>query len=237
MSLNEAMEAAKVRAEQAAQQTTQTEMPTQEQSNLPAVPPTGGVPAQAPSNSQALSGSFSVDQFFKVNEDGIKIGQSALIPQEAIRVRLDLSAVQNIRVIRYGNPAQYVKSIDGVVSTTGEPWAKVFQKAKATDGDRFRGDYASADIPMEALVDVKDMKGNLAAREGDLIGKSLSTTEWREWEKFLRTLMRSGVDIDNDTVIVDIGYKARTNNNGNTWGVLTYTFVARDEDYEEEVAA
>lgn len=182
-----------------------------------------------------LTGSFSVDAFAKVSEDGIKINESALI--EKLLVSINLSEVYYYFAVKYGNPAVYKKTTNRQVATDGTPWQQVLQTASAVGGASFKGDYRAADVPMTLLVPAVDLKDKEAAPAGHRIGKSLSTTEWREWEGLLRAVKAAGLDPDGSVIQVAVGYKKRTSST-NTWGVLTFEFIGEYvDDSEAEEAA
>lgn len=227
--LSDAIAQAKAAAEAAAPATTAVATVSQNNTAV-ANAPSGPLTAD-----QMMSGSFSVDAFIKVTEDGIKIGDSALI--ESMKVTVDLSEAFYYYAVKYGNPAVYVKSQNRVVATDGvTPWAKVMETARQVDGGKFKGDYRSADVPFQVVEPVVDMKGKTVAEPGDRIGKSLSTTEWKEWEQFLRSVDKKGLDKNSAHVAVEIGHKTKKNNNGNTWGVLTFTLLGEADEIFSDAA-
>jgi hypothetical protein len=210
---------------------------------LPATQPAGNnvvafQPAGPPTvlkTSEMMVGSFSVDAYIKVSKDGMTIGDSAII-LDAFQAAIDMGEVFNYFGVKFGNPAVYEKTTNKQVSLSGKSWAQVLQTATQVDGAKFRGDYRSADVPFTLLQDVKDIKGVVVATKGQRIGKSLSTTEWKEWELFVKTLQRLGHDVDTVLADLEVCFKARSNAQ-NKWGVLTFLFKGESSPADLEDAA
>ena len=181
-----------------------------------------------------MTGSFSVDAFLKVTEDGIKIGDKAGLITESFEVVIDLSTAFYYYAMKYGNPASYEKTQDQVRSLSGKPWPELLAQAVRVDGDKFKGSYRSGDIAMKLLTDVKDFKGALVETAGTVVGKSLSTTEWKEWEAFLRSVMKAGLNADTAEVRAVVTSKQKKNNAGNIWGIISFQFAG---EYLEAEAA
>ena len=191
-----------------------------------------------PSAADMMTGSFSVDAYLKVSEHGMTVDGSGLIT-DPFRVVVDLSETFYYYAVKYGNPAIYKKSLDQVRATDGTPWQDVKATALRVDSSqKFKGDYRSGDIPMVLLSALKDVKGTAIEKAvpGTRVGKSLSTTEWREWEQMLRSIQKKGINLDTAWIEVEVGFKKRTNAASNTWGVLTFTFV-KEVVEDESVAA
>lgn len=115
--------------------------------NLPATTTAAaGVPAtaQTPLSAESMmQGSFAVDAFVKVSEDGMKIGDKAGLI-ETMRVSIDLSEVFYYFGVKYGsNPAIYKKTQNKAMSLDGTPWSEVLATAARVDGAKFKGEYRS----------------------------------------------------------------------------------------------
>jgi hypothetical protein len=199
--------------------------PAQTETNVVAYKPPVGAPVTVLKAGDMMAGSFSVDAFMKVSEDGMKIGDKAGLITDPFQAVIDLNDVFYYFAVKYGNnPAVYEKTTNRASSLSGKPWGDVLRTASQVDGPKFKGEYRSADVPVVLLQDVRDIKGTVVAETGMRIGKSLSTTEWREFEQLLRSAAKSGINADNGQITVEIGFKARKNAS-NTWGVLTFTLV------------
>ena len=172
-----------------------------------------------------MTGSFNVDVFAKVTADGIKIGDKGGLITDPFDAVIDLSEAYYYWGVKYGNPAVYQKTTNQVTSLTGQPWGQILATGAQVDGAKFKGVYRSGDIPFTLIKDVKDLKGNVVAEAGTRVGKSLSTTEWKEYEGFLRSVAKAGLSVDNTTVVLKVSSKSRKNPAGNSWGVLTFTLV------------
>ena len=186
---------------------------------------------------QVDNGSMQVDSWLKVNEDGLKFGSGGLV--EEFTAYVDWSQIQLFRGVRYGNPAQYKKTYNGVTTAgTGAPWAQTIADARAIDS-RVTGDYPAADVLMFAAEDVVDLKKNTVAKAGDRIGISTSVTNWNNFKAFKDASIRAGMDVDPVSqlpvgkVKVRVGYEARQNKAGNNWGVVTWDLLEVVEEMED----
>lgn len=192
-------------------------------------------PVTTLSAAEMMQGSFNVDAFIKVSEDGIKVGEKPGLITDPLRVAIDLSEVFYYFGVKYGDkPVVYEKTTNRVNSLTGKPWNDVLAMGARVDGAKFKGEYRSGDVPMVLLADAKDIKGNLIEAAGARLGKSLSTTEWKEWEALLRTVVKQGMSPETEAIEVEVGFKQRKNNSGQTWGVLTFKVLGA---YSAEQAA
>jgi hypothetical protein len=198
------------------------------------VPPTG---ARAVLTADDMTGrSFSVDAFIKVSEDGIKIGDKpGLI--ESLDVKIDLAEVMYYFGIKYGkDPVTYEKTTDRVTTFSGKSWGQVLSDATRVEGSSFRGEYSAADVPFVLLSDAKDIKGAVVAEAGTRVGKSLSTTEWREWESLINQVKKLGMDHNREIITMKIGFKARSNQKNQKWGVLSFTCTGAYDDDQQAAA-
>ena len=161
----------------------------------------------------AMAGAVVVDEWLKVSEHGLQIGNKKPILDD-IRVRIDMSEISYQNSIKYGNPATYRKTYDNVMSADGSTWAQALAEARAAD-PRARP-YKSADIQMELMDDVKLKDETVEA--GTVLGHTFSTTGFKALAKLVKQMKKDGADPANDTIEVTIGYLEK-NGNGNTWGI------------------
>lgn len=197
----------------------------------PANEPAAGVPAVnsgGPSRSLAdhLQGGMSVDDFLKVKDEFLMIGGDRT-KFEKIAVIIDLSAVQPTMAVKYGNPPTYHKTFNGETTDRGLSWRQVCSEALKVDP--LRGTpYRSVDIPMVLAEDLNDPKtGKTIFTAGMRIGYSTPTTGLGEFEALFREATKNG--LQNERVTVDLGSKVRSNKNGQSWGVVTFTLTGADD--------
>ena len=169
---------------------------------------------------ELAAGSITVDQWIGVKEFGLLFGQDKSLVTEPVQVEIDLKAVAYQRSIKFGNPATYLKTYDGVTCATGGSWVSAVERAQRADPKA--RDYPSADIPMKLLHNVTSGK-KVVGEEGQIVGNSLSTTNWSNWKSFMDACKARG--LDGQAVKATLGYQKRTNNAGNVWGVITFTLA------------
>src|ERR687898_3061722 len=107
-----------------------------------------------------LAGSLAVDTWLKVKPYGMTIGKDTTTLFKKLTFEIDLATVQYCRRIRYGNPAEYRITYDGVNDSRGGLWAETAARAKAID-PKCQGDYRSADIALAATGDIVAENGAL----------------------------------------------------------------------------
>lgn len=189
-----------------------------------------GAPAQKFTMEQMMAGGMSVDKWFKVNEDGIKIGDSKLINEDII-VTLDMTDGRGFVVkqgIKGGNPAQYAYTVDGVNATSGGPWSVAMQRIQQLAPGA--APYRAVDLPMTLTTDLKDVGGKEAGKVGDVVGYTTSTTNWSNWQAFYQEVSTKG--LLNHTVKVKLTAQPRVNKAGNNWGVMKFELLGEAEQSE-----
>lgn len=173
-------------------------------------------------------GGMNVNDWLKVTEFGLLVASHTDKLFSFAEFRLDTSKVQACEVIKFGNPATYLKTYDRVVCTAGGTWQEALNRAaQVQPGVR---PYQSADLPLEVIGDLKSMDGTLLAKDGDILGHSTSTTNYKNLSALMRELKEKkqlGAVIK-----VKVGYEKRTNVAKNTWGILTFELL----EILEEVA-
>lgn len=166
------------------------------------------------------AGSITVDQWIGVKEFGLLFGAEKKLVTEPVTVEIDLNAVAYQQSIKFGNPAQYLKTYDASVCATGGSWEAAIARAQRVDPNA--RPYPSADVPMRVTHDVKS--GNvLVAEAGQVLGNSLSTTNWANWKKFMADCKAAGLT---GVVKVVLTAEKRTNKNNNVWGVIVFTLAS-----------
>ena len=192
--------------------------------------PAAYVPARAPSMADAMaSAQMRPDEWLKVKEHGLFLGTS----REAIEtmtVEIDMTEKRGFYLkesIKYGNPAVYLSTYDGVTCDKGGTWQAAVAKAPAAD-PRAKP-YYSADIKMTLVEQVKTIKGKKHefGEAGKSLGHSTSTSNFDEWREFYREVAAAG--LIGRKVIAKLTVKPLENKAGNAWGVIVFTLVGAAE--------
>lgn len=183
----------------------------------------------------AVLNHFAPSRWLKCSKEGegLKIDNSPLYDE--LEVSINMAEVQVSKAIKYDSAGstKYLKSYDGVTTVHGDNFAAKVQEAYRLD-PKCKGVYNSADIPMRVLAPLASSKKNddtIYATPEDVIGHSLSTTNFGEWANFYKRLQ--GLGAANSTVKVKLSAKRRTGG-GFTWGVVTFDLI---EVLEETQAA
>jgi hypothetical protein len=186
--------------------------------------PTGvAVPMMKPSMSMANASTSLIPrtaQYVKVNEFGILIGKGDKKFKSELKVKLNLTEDRGFSLkwtLRYGNPAQYMSTYDGVVCDKGGNWADVQAKVMAIDPKA--QPYLTVDILVETLEKIDTTGGGI--EPGTKLALSLSKTNFSEWQDFYNEAKDAGRL--GQEVTAKIGFRD-VHHNGNDWGVLTFSF-------------
>lgn len=186
-------------------------------------------------------GSMSVDNWFKVKEDGLKIGDMQGL-LESVEAVIDMTAGRGF-ILKYGakngNPAQYAYTVDLANAAGGGTWPAALARLQALDPSKPCAPYRCVDLPFRLIDDVVKTTGagkaavtTVIAKAGDMIGYTTSTTNWKNWEMFYKDVEKAG--LMGREVKVKLTAQPRTNKNGNNWGVLAFELLG---EYEDENAA
>ena len=212
--MNAIQEAMKAAQESASQMATSSENET---SQDVAIRP-ASIPASKPSLTTALAKKgVSVNHWVKVTEYGLFVGKDR-IPVDSLKVAIDMTEDRGFymkRMVRFGNPAKYISTYDGVTSMDGLPWEDVVAQAKTIDSNATT--YDSADVSFETLEDIKGKSGTIP--KGSLLGHSFSKTNVKEFLAFVEDIMGKG--LLNQTVTAEITSEA-VKYNGNEWGLMIF---------------
>lgn len=171
------------------------------------------------------SGGMSVDNYLAMDKVGFQAGDMEGYFKEAI-VELDMSSVIPIYQSRgeVGGKTTFLKSYDGVTTSTGQNFANAVAHQQATS--KSTGVYPTAEIPCELLEDITD--GSVTIEAGSTIGITPSLTGFKEFQSFVKSLTKSGLQ---DAVLkVRVKHKQRSNANNNKWGVATFELIEKIRD-------
>ena len=179
-----------------------------------------------PSLDNLMNSGMNVELYLKVSEDGLKVvvdNKSTLF--ENTEVVINMNEVIATEAIKWGNPAVYNKTYDGILAADGTTkWTDILEM-----GQRFGATpYASSDIPMTLNEDIKNSKGEVVVEAGTRIAYSLSTTNREAFARFLRDVNEQ--NLRHSTVLVKLGYEAKTNKNKNVWGIVTFELLGENAD-------
>lgn len=215
--IDEAIAAAKKNAENAVPQTIE--------GNANAV---GAVRAAPLGLDDMLAGGITVDAWIKVGEHGLQVGTDRTL-FDTLPVTLDMAQIAYAYSVRFGNPAQYEKTYDRMVSVKGKSWPQTLADAQRVDDKA--SEFRSADLPFKLRETLTNKKGDVEViGAGSTIGHSLSITGWKTFQDFVTQLQKLGIDPRSAVVDLDLSFEVRTNSKG-TWGVLKFDNprVAEDE--------
>lgn len=191
--------------------------------------PSGPATAPVALSMESMSqGSMSVDNWFKVKEDGLKIGDMAGL-LESVKAVIDMTPGRGF-VLKYGvkngNPAQYAYTVDLANANGGGTWASAMARIQALNPSTPAAPYRCVDLPFRLLEDVL-VKNVTVAKAGDMIGYTTSTTNWKNWETFYKEVDKAG--LSGQEVEVKLTAQPRTNKAGNAWGVLAIELIGAHE--------
>lgn len=178
-------------------------------------------PAKAPTLMDLTLGSMNVDGYLKVKEHGLLIDSKPNLV-EKIKVSIDMNEVFPFVGVRFGNPVQYLKTYDNVNCASGGTWSAALAKAQLADPNC--RPYTGADICMTLLEDAKDLKGVVVSETGVRLGHSTSITNKPAFGDFIKQVDAAG--LMGQVVEAEITFKAMTNKNGQTWGILIFTLLS-----------
>ncbi len=170
-------------------------------------------------------GGMAVDKWFKVTEDGLKIGDSKLITNPAhVMATIDMTEGSGFVLkfaIKGGNPAQYAYTTDMVNAVGGGSWEGAQARIRALEPKA--NPYRAVDLPFTLVEEVKDMSGAVVGVPGDTVGYTTSTTNWANWQAFHKEVADAG--LLGQRVTVKLTQQPRTNKNNNKWGVIAFELV------------
>lgn len=182
--------------------------------------------------------SLTVDAWIKMKEYGIGIGDSSqLIP--SLVVSIDMTDGRGFipkKAVRYGNPAVYAYSLDGITALNGGAWDTKLQIAAASG--KSSGEYRSVDLPFrleedaEVISNPKTKEVTTLAAAGKMLGYTTPVTGWKNWEDFYRQVAEKGWL--GQRVKVCLTAQRRVNKAGNAWGVMAFELLDLVEEEGEE---
>jgi len=181
----------------------------------------GGALAKPSMAAFAESGGITVDHYLRMDAAGFQIGEMKKYFDE-MTVELDMSEIVPIYSSRgeVGGKTNFLKSYDGLVEArTGQSFAQAVAHQQATS--KSTGIYPTAEIPVELLEPVTDGKETVEA--GVSVGITPSLTAFTEFQKFVKSMTKQGLQ---DSVLkVKVKHRMRSNTNNNKWGVADFELI------------
>ena len=161
----------------------------------------------------------NVEDWLKVNEYGLTVGTDKTILSE---IKASVLLVQDEgfylkHSIKYGNPAQYFSSYDGVTCDRGGLFSEAVAKARRVDPKA--NPYPAADIIFVLREEVKLKDKTLPA--GTKLGHTTSTSNWQDFGEFIREATQAGL-IGQEVNIKLTSEAVTGKKNGYTWGILKF---------------
>lgn len=166
---------------------------------------------------------LSVEQWFKPDFQGMTIGDQDGIVKEAL-CEIDMTENAGFVLgmgIRYGNPAVYHFTTDGVSCQDGMSWPQAMMTALTVDPTA--KPFRSVQIPMTAVQDVVDVDGKVVASQGTSLGYTTPYSGWNTWLAFHRQCAMKG--LLGQRVVVRITNEPKKNAAGNKWGNLRFELL------------
>lgn len=222
---------------------------------VPMAMPAGGVPVAAVEPGEPLkfddmqTGTSDADYFMKVTDSGFQVKFNDDLPfvgadkakAETLYGVIEAEDVQFLYSLKYektdpnsttGKKAVYEHSLDRRISTQGEPWPVVQQRAKSYQPD-FRGDYPSAAFMVTLTEDLEatypsDKAGQVLLEAGHTLAYSTPTTGWKGFNKFFKKALKEGHVVENEdgtlsgSIPVKLSCIAMSGEGGRSWGILKY---------------
>lgn len=177
----------------------------------------GGAPISRPSlDDMADNAGISVDAFVTFKYEGMKIGNGKLFETfEAILDMNEVAPISQVRATRSG-ATTFVKSYDGISTSTGENFQQKIASLQATH-DKVDGPYSTVELPLELIGSVP------GADEGQRLGITPPMTGTDEWNAFYRGLRDKG--LTKSKLKVRVNHIPKTNRNKNEWGIAGFELV------------
>ncbi|KGM36097.1 hypothetical protein P409_00150 [Inquilinus limosus MP06] len=164
------------------------------------------------------SGGPAVDGWIKIGESGISFGNN-LTRFSGLRFRLQVAEIRYFQVVSFGNPAQYLKTADGVTCVEGGSWEQALARA---GGKR---PYESAELVFELLEDAVDPKSKqVIAASGTRWGYSTPYNASQKFKKLLSEIHALGIDPRTADVELKLDGEPKARN-GNQWKEIVFELV------------
>lgn len=172
-----------------------------------------------------MNGAMVVDGWLKISPDGFKAGDGSKIFEEFdfIIEMVEKKGFTAQTSAKFGSsPVNYIKTYDKDLSNArtvdGKSWTA--ELARAAQIDPRCKPYPSADLILKLVKDTGTMKA------GQLVGYSLSTTNFKHWAKLYRAVKEAG--LMGESVMVKAKHIAESKK-GNNWGEFDLQLIGSAE--------
>ncbi|MDB2578942.1 hypothetical protein N9Y00_07890 [Tateyamaria sp.] len=160
-------------------------------------------------------------RYLKPTEFGMKIGKNKDMLQdfEAEILLVDDEGFQLKHTVRFGNPAQYLSSYDGLSCNKGGTWGDALAKARFASPDA--APYYAAEIKLVLTKGLKLKEETL--KPGTIIGYDTSApSRFGDWSDFWEAAVKAGAAGKAAKVKV---ISREVNHNGNIWGTVVFELL------------
>jgi len=160
--------------------------------------------------------------YLKPTEYGFRVGKNKDLIQD-FEAELDMNEGRGFQLkhtVRFGNPAQYLSSYDGVTCNKGGSWHDALMKARQASGGNAEP-YFAAEIKLTLTKDIKLKEETIPA--GTIIGYDTSApSRFSDWSDFYEAMDDQG---KTDQVIKVNVIAKEIEHNGNNWGTVSFELV------------
>lgn len=165
---------------------------------------------------------FTVDKYIKVSKEGMGLIIDTKLITQPIPVVIDFSEVITHTAIKGGKPVRYEKTYDGYMARSGKPWQQAIADIQMLEPSA--RPYDAFSIAMIAVDDVK-VGDVIVAPAGTRLGYDTPTTGKGLFAAFVKEAVNAGVNPNTGKCFAEIACESRSGG-GNTWGLMTFKFLA-----------
>lgn len=182
------------------------------------------LPTAANGNAPMLSledsvAGLTVDAFLKLKFEGLFV-QDNMVPGK-IKVRISGATTTPLKACRYGNPANYLRSYNGVTEArTGKAWTESVAEARRID-PKCTGDYDAFEMPFVLVDDLRSLTepDKVVLEAGKVLGYSSPITGGKAVKEFVKQVL---LPMGKDTVVEGyIEIKKMATDKGK-WAILNF---------------
>lgn len=174
---------------------------------------------QAPSVDALLDAPPRPDHYLKVN-GGIVIGKTATVFQEVDMI-IDGTRIAACHMCRYGNPAVYIKSLDGAsVEGTGGSFSQAVAMAKMNSDPKSFSTYQAFSLTFTVREDLIDPKTKaVVAKKGETVGYTTPKTGVAFVQKLAEEVRKAyGIRLNDSRALLGVKLVPSYGQfQGNTW--------------------
>lgn len=186
-----------------------------------------------------MSMGLSADHWVKFSEFGLTLAahSTVLLPELEVEILLENNKGFFLcMAVKYGNPAVYNHTFDGITDKNGQPWANAVVLASQVDPNA--RPYRCVQLPMKLTKDVMHpmVPGQVLAHAGEVVGYSTATTAWSSWESLYRAAQQHGLVGQPIRVKVTNLVKQPKKTGQKPWGIPVFTLLGASGSTAETAA-